>query len=214
MVGGEEEGPKGDGGSLGNLGGGRSLVGEFQGIGRKWIRTQSLSSVFSRSRILETTRSFGMPYGCSPWKGTAASFFVPWILLPLVWPLAMSVVPPGIVRVLVRYNGRAYVRCRHHGPQVENSDHSPNVRAWGSGCVRFQRGQASGSLAATWVRASNRGFIIRGLPPLRPIRPSFGNLPLPQLYGTYTPMLAHIAFLTYICSRHLSPLLIRSRLAP
>ena len=36
LGGGEEEGPKGDGGSLGDLGGGRSLVGEFQGVGRKF----------------------------------------------------------------------------------------------------------------------------------------------------------------------------------
>ena len=28
-------------------------------------------------------------------------------------------------------------------------------------------------------------FTIRGLPPLRPIRRSFGNLPLPQPYGTF-----------------------------
>ena len=137
--------------------------------------------MFSRSRTLETTRSFGMPYGCSPWKGTAASFFVPWILVPLVWPLATSVIPPGIVRILVRWIGRAYVRCRHHGSLVENSEDGPNVRAWGSECVSVRVSyRYLGS-----VLVSNRGFTIRGLPSLRPIRRSFGNLPLPQLYGTF-----------------------------
>ena len=39
--------------------------------------THRRSSVLSRSKTLDNTRSLGMPYGCSPWKGTAASFFVP-----------------------------------------------------------------------------------------------------------------------------------------
>ena len=112
--------------------------------------------MFSRSRTLETTRSLGMPYGWSPWKGTAASFFVPWILLPLVWPLATSVVSAGMTRVLARYNDRAYVMVRHHGSLVENQ--SPNVRAWGSRYVISWKGQALGFVEIRSVYPSIKVF--------------------------------------------------------
>ena len=126
----------------------------FQGVGRKWKYTQSLSSVVSRSRTLETTRSFGMPYGWSPWKGTAASFFVPWILLPLVRPSATSVVSAGMAKILGRCNGRAYVRYMYHGLLLEKYGPGSDIRAWGSGYVTSNNRQALGFVHARLVYPS------------------------------------------------------------
>jgi hypothetical protein len=77
--------------------------------------TQSFSSVFSRSMILGTTRSAGIPYGCSPWKGVAASVFDPLVSDGMLKTISQTVLINSIWEDQINIDGKESDHSRFGG---------------------------------------------------------------------------------------------------